>query len=90
MFGRKNKEKIDKPDVRVGYDEEMFRGYGLHTGRLLSDNQLLWNLLVQGEVARLNADDGRVLIVKELRQLVETQTAILETQKAILDELRKR
>ncbi|WHS33926.1 hypothetical protein QLQ09_24180 [Brucella sp. NM4] len=42
------------------------------------------------EVSRLNADEGRYDIVRKLRQLVETQTAILETQKAILDELRKR
>lgn len=87
MFGRKSSEKRD---VRELYDTRLFEGKGLHTGKWLKDGELLWNLLMQGEVARLNADEGRYDIVKELRQLVETQTAILETQKAILDELRKR
>nr|WP_176024262.1 hypothetical protein [Brucella pseudintermedia] len=80
MFSRKTTEKVG---VRETYLSDYFDGKGL----IITDKQdvhdRLRNLLIQGEVHRLDTKDQLGEIAASLKQLIEVQTAIL-------DELRKR
>lgn len=80
LFGKKGTEKADVRDL---YDAGHFDGKGLHTGNYLKDGERLWNLTLQNEVIRRNTNERLDRIAAGIEQLVEVQ-------KAILDELRKR
>ena len=81
LFNRKKSGNADK-EVRANFDPEFFNGAGLKED---VDHPLshLANLLVHSEIRRLDTND-------RLDQLIGLQRETLETQKAILDELRKR
>jgi predicted NAD-dependent protein-ADP-ribosyltransferase YbiA (DUF1768 family) len=70
-------------DVRNGYNAEYFKVCKLIERNALGENQALWNLMVQGEVNRLDTKE-------RLDSLVELQKELLATQREILAELKKR
>ncbi|NSY46871.1 hypothetical protein RMS29_028590 (plasmid) [Agrobacterium rosae] len=81
LFNRKKSESPDKP-IREHFDPTFFDGTRLKRDVDLPVGHLA-NLLVHSEIRRLDTND-------RLDQLIELQRETLETQKAILNELRKR
>ncbi|NTE01536.1 hypothetical protein G6M24_30825 [Agrobacterium tumefaciens] len=81
LFSRKKAGSSEK-EVRQDFDPVFFNGARLKED---VDHPLshLANLLVHSEIRRLDTND-------RLDQLIDLQRETLETQKAILDELRKR
>jgi hypothetical protein len=70
-------------DVRDGYNVDYFKTCRLIEANALSDNQALWNLMIQGEIDRLDTKE-------RLDTLIELQNELLATQREILAELKKR
>lgn len=81
LFSRKKPEKADR-GIREYFDPSLFDGERLD-GNVTVPMGHLANLLRHSEIRRLDTND-------RLDQLIELQRETLETQKAILDELRKR
>ena len=70
-------------DARDGYNAEFFKACKLIESKALSENQALWNLMVQGEISRLDTKE-------RLDTLIGLQQELLGTQREILAELKKR
>jgi hypothetical protein len=70
-------------DVRDGYNADYFKACKLIEANALSENQALCNLMVQGEINRLDTKE-------RLDVLIELQKELLATQRKILAELKKR
>ncbi|MFN6986006.1 MAG: hypothetical protein ACK4OI_14335 [Rhizobium oryzihabitans] len=81
LLGRGPEKNAELPDVRSTYDATIFNGRGL-IDKPTSDIGHLINLQVQTEVARLDTKE-------RLDTLIEIQRELLETQKAILEALRR-
>jgi len=80
-FNQKKSEKTNR-EIREYFDPSLFDGERLD-GKVTVPMGHLANLLRHSEIRRLDSND-------RLDQLIELQRETLETQKAILDELRKR
>lgn len=77
-FGKKGPASLEKyPDVREVYNPAYFNGLGLEEN---PTHELSWlrNLLVQGEVRRLETQDGFAAMLGEIKAMHETQKEILE------------
>lgn len=82
MFGKKK----PAPTVREVYNPSFFDDVRLLPAS--RDANILNNIMVLGEVARLDSNEHLDAIAATLTKIAETQAALLETQQAILAELR--
>lgn len=82
MFGKKK----PAPTVREVYNPSFFDDVRLLPAS--RDANILNNIMVLGEVARLDSNERLDAIADNLAKLVETQQALLETQRAILEAVR--
>nr|WP_176024932.1 hypothetical protein [Brucella pseudintermedia] len=79
----KDEPKNPPRDVRESYDPSHYDGGKLFTDKRWSVEDALWNIQIQNEVIRRNTNERLDRIAAGIEQLVEVQ-------KALLDELRKR
>ena len=77
LLGRRPEKSTELPDVRSLYDATNFNGRGLIENPT-SDFGHLLNLQVQTEVARLDTNERRDILIDSQRELLATQKAILE------------
>lgn len=70
-------------DVRDSYNADYFKACKLNESYSLGETGALWNLMVQGEIDRLDTKE-------RLDALIELQKELLATQREILAELKKR